>query len=172
MASQNLGDDTTTIVAEGSELILERTFDAPRDLVWQAFTEPDHIPRWWGPYETRTTVAEMDARPGGRWHYIHHTSDGHDVSFSGEYLEVVPPEKLVRTFRYDIEEYQSEPAVETVVLRDLGGRTKVTNSSRFPSSEVLDQALATGMTRGALETYDRLARLLGGFSSRQASTGP
>ncbi|HEX6076724.1 MAG TPA: SRPBCC family protein [Micromonosporaceae bacterium] len=168
MTPQNLGDETTRIVAEAAELVVERVFDAPRDLVWQAFTEPEHVPRWWGPHGSSTTVAEMDPRPGGRWRYIHHAAPGHDVSFKGEYLEVVPPEKVVRTLVYDVAEYEAQPAVETVALEDLGGSTKVTNRSRFPSPDVLEQALATGMTQGAIETYDRLAELLADLAAHRA----
>jgi uncharacterized protein YndB with AHSA1/START domain len=159
MTAENLGNDTTRIVTQGAELVIERIFDAPRSLVWAVFTEREHVPRWWGPHGTRTTVADMDVRPGGRWRYIHHAAPGHDVSFTGEYLEVVPPDKLVRTVVYEIGEYDGRPAVETVTLEDLGGSTKVTSRSRFPAPEVLDQALATGMTQGAIETYDRLAEL-------------
>ena len=82
---------TTTIYSEGGDLVYERTFDAPRELVWKALTDPTIIPRWWGPHGTTTTVVEMDVRPGGKWRYDSSAPDREDVSFFGEYLEVEPP---------------------------------------------------------------------------------
>ncbi|MEA2632614.1 MAG: hypothetical protein QOE66_2833, partial [Chloroflexota bacterium] len=88
---------TTSIYSEGGDLTFERTFDAPRELVWKAMTDPAQVPNWWGPKNTTTTVVEMDVRPGGRWRFINHTTAGEDVPFKGEYLEVLPPERLVQT---------------------------------------------------------------------------
>jgi uncharacterized protein YndB with AHSA1/START domain len=85
-------------------------------------------------------------------------SDGHDVPFKGEYLEVVPPEKLVNTEIFDVEPFNAgEPAVVTQILEDLGGRTKLISRSAFSSAEVLEGVLATGMVGGAIESWDRLA---------------
>jgi uncharacterized protein YndB with AHSA1/START domain len=160
MMKRNLGDATTTVVAEGAELVLERVFDAPRELVWATFTEPEHVQRWWGPKGTTTTVVEMDVRPGGGWRYINHGPDGQDSPFKGEYLEVVPHERIVQTFVFDVEPFNAQSAVETLTLEDLGGRTKVRVRSRYPSQEALDGALSAGMTQGAVESYDRFAHLL------------
>jgi uncharacterized protein YndB with AHSA1/START domain len=158
---QDLGNETTTLVADGADLVLERVFDAPRELVWTALTSPEHIPQWWGPHGTTPTVVEMDVRPGGRWRWIAAASDGGGAPFAGEYLEVVPPERIVRTVIFDVEPFNAGPAaVETTTLEDLAGRTRVRGHTRFPSAEVLGGALATGMSRGALESYDRLAHLL------------
>jgi uncharacterized protein YndB with AHSA1/START domain len=160
MMKPNLGDATTTVVAEGTELVMERVFDAPRELVWAAFTEPEHVQRWWGPKGTTTTVVEMDVRPGGKWRYINHGPDGQDAPFKGEYLEVVPYERVVQTFVFDVEPFNAQSAVETLTLEDLGGRTKVHTRSRYPSRETLDGALSAGMTQGAVESYDRLAHVI------------
>ena len=106
------------------------------------------------------TVEEMDVRVGGRWRWIAHASDGNDAPFKGEYLEVVPPERVVRTEIFDVEPFNAPgmAAVETMTLEDLGdGRTKLVSRSRFPSVDVLEGALSTGMIGGALEAYDRLA---------------
>ncbi len=105
------------------------------------------------------TVEEMDVRVGGRWRWVAHNPSGPDAPFKGEYLEVVPPERLVRTEIFDIEPYNhpSGAAVETMTLEDLGGRTKLVSRSRFPSVEMLEGALSTGMIGGALESYDRMA---------------
>jgi uncharacterized protein YndB with AHSA1/START domain len=160
MAVTQLGNDRTTAYTEGPELVMERIFDAPRDLVWTVLNDASRVPNWWGPRNTSMTVEEMDVRVGGRWRWIAHASDGNDAPFKGEYLEVVPPERVVRTEIFDVEPFNAPgmAAVETMTLEDLGdGRTKLVSRSRFPSEEVLAGALATGMIGGALEAYDRLA---------------
>ena len=93
MTVNQLGNETTTVFAEGAEFVMERVFDAPRELVWQALTDPERIPRWWGKRHTTMTVEEMDVRVGGRWRWVAHTPDG-DAPFSGEYLEIEPPGRL------------------------------------------------------------------------------
>ena len=157
VAVQQLGNDRTIAYTEGPDLVMERIFDAPRELVWKVLHDSDRIPHWWGPRTTTMTVVENDVRVGGRWRWIAHAADG-DAPFTGEYLEVVPPERVVRTEMFDVPPFnQGEPAIETMTLEDLGRRTKLVARSRFPSVEVLDGALSTGMIGGALESYDRLA---------------
>lgn len=161
MARQELGNERTTIVVEGSEMVMERVFDAPRELVWAALTSPEHIPQWWGPHGTISIVDEMEVRPGGRWRLRSDAKpDGSGgFPFKGEFLEVVPPERLVRTSAPDMEP-AGPPAVETITLEDVDGRTRMRHHARFPSEEVLEYALSTGMTHGILEQFDRLADLL------------
>ena len=152
--------DSTTIYSEGRDLVFERIFDAPRELVWQAFMEADRVPRWWGPKGTTTTVVEMDVRVGGAWRYISHAPDREDVAFFGEYLAIDPPRSFTWTFMFDVEGVGPMGGPETYTLEDLGGRTSVTTISNMGSSEAIDEALATGMVRGAIETWDRLEALL------------
>ncbi len=152
--------ETTKIYSEGGDLVLERTFDAPREQVWKAFTDPQIVPRWWGPHGTTTTVAEMDVRPGGKWRYISRAADRDDVSFYGEYIEVDPPHGFKWTFMFDVEGVGPQGGPETFVLEDVGGRTKVTSIGHMGSADILEGALATGMVKGAIETWDRLAALL------------
>lgn len=156
-AVEQLGNDRTTAFADGNELVIERVFDAPRDLVWRVLTDPARVTNWWGPHGYTTTVEEMDVRPGGRWRWINHTTGGEDAPFKGEYLEVVPPERIVQTQIFDVPGFDDRAAVNTMTLEDLGGRTRLVARSRFPSVEDLQGALATGMIGGALQTYDRLA---------------
>jgi len=157
MAVQELGNERTRAYTDGPYLVMERIFDAPRELVWKVLHDADRIPFWWGTSTTTMTVVENDVRVGGRWRWIAHSGDG-DAPFKGEYLEVVPPERVVRTEMFDVPPFnEGEPAIETMTLEDLGGRTKLVSRSKFPSVEVLEGALATGMIRGALESYDRLA---------------
>jgi uncharacterized protein YndB with AHSA1/START domain len=161
MPVQQLGNDTTTVFADGAEFVMERVFDAPPELVWKALTEPERIPRWWGPRDTSMTVVEMDVRVGGSWRWVSHSSEG-DAPFAGTYLEVVPHERIVHTEMFDVEPFNAgDPAIVTITLEPIDGRTKLTSRSRFPSAESLEGALATGMTGGAIESWDRLAEEIG-----------
>jgi uncharacterized protein YndB with AHSA1/START domain len=153
--------DTTTIYSEDGDLVFERTFDAPRELVWKAMTDPDRVPKWWGKRDSTTTVLEMDVRPGGTWRYLSSAPGRDDVTFYGEYLEVDPPNGYKWTFMFDVEGVGPMGGPETHTLEDLGdGRTKVTSVGHMGSAEVIDGALSTGMTEGAIETWDRLAEFL------------
>ena len=151
---------TTTIYSEGGDLVFERTFDAPRERVWQAFTDPEIVPRWWGKHGTTTTVAEMDVRPGGKWRYISSAPDRDDVAFYGEYLSITPPEGFDWTFMFDVDGVGPQGGPESHRFEDLGGRTKVVSVGHMGSPEILEGALATGMAEGAIETWDRLAAVL------------
>ncbi len=152
--------DTTTIYSDGGDLVFERTFDAPRDEVWKAFTERELIPRWWGPHGTTTTVAEMDVRPGGKWRYVSSASDRDDVAFYGEYLEVAPPERFRWTFMFDVEGMGPQGGPETFIFDEIDGKTRVTSVATMGSAEAIEGALASGMVKGAIETWDRLEALL------------
>lgn len=157
---QELGDRNTTVVAEGADLLIERIFDAPRELVWTAMTSPEHIAQWWGPHGTTAEVLVNDLRPGGTWRWVN-KFEGGEAPFRGEYLEVVPPERLVRTVIFDVEPSEdAQPAVETITFEDLGGRTRVRHEARFPSEAVLTFAVEQGMSKGVLEQFDKLADLL------------
>jgi uncharacterized protein YndB with AHSA1/START domain len=151
---------TTSIYSEGGDLTFERTFDAPRELVWKAMTDPARIPSWWGPKNTTTTVVEMDVRPGGAWKYVSHAPDRDDVTFYGEYLEVDPIDGYKWTFMFDVPGVGPQGGPETFAFTDLGGRTKVTSTGHMGSAEAIEGALAMGMVGGAIETWDRLEALL------------
>jgi uncharacterized protein YndB with AHSA1/START domain len=157
MAVQQLGNERTTAYADGQDLVFEKIFDAPRDLVWAVMTDPERVTNWWGPRGYTTTVVEMDVRVGGTWRWINHTTGGEDAPFKGEYLEVVPPERIVQTEIFDVPGFDDKAAINTLTLEDLGERTKLVARSRFPSVADLEGALAMGMIGGALDTYDRLA---------------
>jgi uncharacterized protein YndB with AHSA1/START domain len=152
---------TTEVYQEGSDLVFVRTFDAPREAVWRAFTDPEIVPRWWGPHTSSTEVIEMEVRPGGKWRYVSRAPHREDIAFYGEYLEVAPPERIRWTFMFDVDGVGPQGGPETFTFEDLGGRTKVTSRGHFGSVEALEQgALGTGMVKGALETWDRLAAVL------------
>jgi uncharacterized protein YndB with AHSA1/START domain len=140
------------------EVRIERVFDAPRELVFRAYTDPTLIPRWWGPGYLTTTVEKMDVRPGGTWRYIQRDAKGNAYAFHGEYREVRPPERLISTF-----EFEGAPGnviVDDATFEDLAGKTKLIVRSTTDNPEALKGMLAEGMQEGANETYDRLAALL------------
>jgi uncharacterized protein YndB with AHSA1/START domain len=152
--------DTTTIYSIDGDLHYERTFDAPRELVWKAHTDPELVAKWWGPLRHRTRVEEMDLRPGGAWRYVSTDPDGNEFAFYGEYLEIVPPEMIRWTFMFDVEGVGPQGGPETLTLEERDGKTVMRAVSHMGSEAIIDQALATGMTQGAIETWDRLDALL------------
>ena len=147
------------------EIVGSRIMDAPPELVFKAYTDPDLIPRWWGPRRYATTVDKMDLRPGGVWRFVHRAADGGEYAFNGVYREIVPPKRLVYTFNY--EGAPGHEAVETVTFEEAeGGKTRMTDHLLFETREERDGMLNSGMEEGAAETIDRLAELL-----RELQTG-
>jgi uncharacterized protein YndB with AHSA1/START domain len=140
------------------EIRIERVFDAPRDRVFAAITDPALIPEWWGPRSTTAVVEEMDVRTGGRWRFLVTDSDGQKTAFRGAYREVTSPERIVQTFEW--EGMPGHVSVETATFEDLGDRTRVTTVSVFHTTEERDGMLASGMEGGMQETYQRLDELL------------
>lgn len=143
------------------EIEMTRDFDAPRELIFRAYTDPVLIPRWWGPRRYTTTVDEMDVRVGGKWRYVQVGEDGQEFAFHGEFREIVPPERLVSTFEF--EGMPGHIVVDHLTLEDLGGRTRLRMVSTFESKADRDGMLETGMESGAAESLDRLAELLVGM---------
>ena len=158
--TERFRNETTFVWSDGGDLTFERVFDAPRELVWKAFTDPAAIPRWWGPHGTTTVVEEMDVRVGGRWRYVSRAPDREDVAFFGEYLAIDPPRSFEWTFMFDVEGVGPTGGPESYLFQDLGDRTRVVSTGHMGSVEAVEGALATGMVKGAVETWDRLAALL------------
>lgn len=144
------------------EILMTREFDAPRELLFDALTKPEHLKHWYGPREYTVSSCEVDFRPGGKWRIVHRDREGNEFAFRGEILEVVAPERAVRTFEW--EGLPGHVSVETLRLEDLGGRTRVTVASAFDSVEDRDGMLQSGMERGAADSYDRLAEYLATLS--------
>jgi uncharacterized protein YndB with AHSA1/START domain len=154
-----MSETSVTAPAGQQVVIVSRVFDAPRDLVFQAFTEPELIPDWWGPSRLSTTVDKMDVRPGGSWRFVHRDTDGSEYGFHGVYHDVTAPERVVQTFEF--EGVPGHVALETATFEDLGGgRTRYTGQSVYQSVEDRDAMVASGMESGARETMDRLAEIL------------
>ena len=140
------------------EIVLTREFDAPRALVFEALSKPEHLRHWWGQAGSTLTHCEMDFRPGGKWRFVERDKDGQEWGFRGEVREIVPPERIVQTFEW--EGLPGHISVETMQLEDLGGRTRLTVTSVFDSVEDRDGMLQSGMEQGAGESYDRLEAYL------------
>lgn len=141
------------------EMVLTRLVDAPRELVWKAFTEPEHVAQWWGPDGFRNTIHEMDVRPGGVWRFIMHGPDGVDYLNHVEYIEVLEPERLVYVNREDVEG-APEHFTATVTFEERGGKTQVTLRAVFPTDEEYRKAVDHGAIEGGQQTLGRLAEYL------------
>jgi uncharacterized protein YndB with AHSA1/START domain len=138
------------------EIRLTRLLDAPRHLVFEAMTRPEHIRQWWGILDEgySVPVCEVDLRPGGTWRYVGRTPKGELVAFYGEYREIAPPERVV--FTEIFEPFPDSPSLVTAVLTEEQGKTRLTVTALYPSPEVRDTVLETGMEKGAAISYDRL----------------
>lgn len=147
-----------TVEPARHDIVLTRVFDAPRELVFKTYTDPELIPRWWGPRNLTTTVERMDVRPGGSWRFVQRDAEGHEFAFHGLYHEVSPPERIVDTFEF--EGMPGHVALETTTLEDLGGRTRLTTITVFQTIEDRNGMVASGMEQGATESMDRLEELL------------
>lgn len=155
--SEQIRPSTMTMPSD-REVSMTRVFNAPRELVFAAYTDPKHVANWWGLRSSTTIVDKMDARPGGEWRYIQRSADGTEYGFRGEYLEVVPPEKLVYTFEF--EGMPGHIVTDSLTFEEAGGKTKLTSLSLFASQEDRDGMVESGMEYGANESWDQLEELL------------
>jgi uncharacterized protein YndB with AHSA1/START domain len=162
--------------AEEAEYVISRVFDAPRELVFEAWTEPKHMVQWWGPRVMTTPVCEMDVRPGGAYRIVMRGPEGEEYPEKGTYREVVRPERLVMTM--DCSEFPDEwqdmvkpnrakgernpvgELVMTVTFEERGEKTEVTVRMRFISAGIRDSMVKMGMSVGWSESLDKLAELL------------
>lgn len=139
------------------EIEITRIFDAPRELVWRAFTERELIAQWWG-RGNKLDIERFEPEQGGHWRFVEHHEGGSD-GFEGRFREVTPPERIVQTFEWD--GMPGYVAVNTATFVDLGdGRTKVVSTSLFHTTEERDGMLSSGMEGGLSESYAALDRLL------------
>jgi uncharacterized protein YndB with AHSA1/START domain len=139
------------------EIRIERIFNAPRERVWKALTDPELVAQWWG-RGNKLTVERMELRRGGHWRFVEHSAEGEN-GFGGRYREVTPPSRVVQTFEWD--GMPGHVLVETMELQDLGdGRTRLLTVSLFHTPEERDGMLHSGMEQGLQESYAALDRLL------------
>lgn len=168
MVVSRAGNSDTFAVSTPSdvEVALTRLFDAPRHLVFEAMTKPEHIRRWWGCLGEGYSVpiCEVDLRVGGKWRFVNRTPKGEDVEFYGEYHEIAPPDRLV--FTEIFAPFPDSPSLVTSVLTEEQGKTRLTVTARYPSIEVRNMVLQSGMERGAAISYDRLEDVASELAAR------
>ena len=158
MAAANSVGTTTFTTPSDREILMTRVFDAPRRLVFEAWTNPKHLPHWMlGPEGWTMSVCEIDLRPGGAWHFVWRRSDGTEMEMRGVYREITPPERLVNTERWDGDWPET---INTLSLSEKDGKTTMSQTVLYPSKEARDAALKTGMKEGASVSFDRLAEYL------------
>ncbi len=150
----------TEITAEPGtpQIIITREFDAPRDLVFRAFTEPELLVQWLGPYDLTMRVDRFEVRDGGRWRYVSSDADGNEYGFHGVYHGTPSPDRTVQTFEF--EGVPGHVALEVLTLTERNGRTLVRTVSTFESVEDRDGMVASGMESGVREGDERLEALL------------
>jgi len=140
-----------------TEILITREFDAPRHLVWKAYTDPELIRRWWGGSHGTVTSAEVDLRVGGTWRYVLTADGGFEVAFHGEFQEVAAPDRLVNT-----EIYEGAPEGVgriTTTLAETGGRTVLTQRCVYGDQKVRDAVIESGMEGGMQESFDELEKV-------------
>lgn len=148
------------LVAEPNshEVRVSREFQAPRELVFKAHTDPDLLAKWWGLESSTTTVDKLEAHKGGIWRYIERDTEGNEYIFNGVYHDVQSPERLVNTFEF--EGMPGHVLLETITFEEQDGKTLVTSSSVFQSVKDRDGMLQSGMEAGTEENWNRLENLL------------
>jgi uncharacterized protein YndB with AHSA1/START domain len=149
---------------------MTRVFDAPRQLVFEAHTRPEHVRHWWGMRGSTLALCEMDLRPGGAWRFVERQADGNEYGFRGEYREIVPPERLVHTFEF--EGLPGHIAVVTTTFEEKRGRTLLTSTTRFDTREDRDGMLQSGAEQGAAQTWERLAEHLAWMPHAPSESDP
>jgi uncharacterized protein YndB with AHSA1/START domain len=151
--------DTEFIIEPGrQDIVIKHTFDAPPETVFKVMTDPELIPKWWGPRDLTTIVDKMDVRPGGQWRFVHREDNGSEYGFHGVYHDTVPGQRVVQTTEF--EGAPGEVALETMTFEGAGGKTKVVARALYPSVESRDAVIQAGMESGARETYERIDELL------------
>ena len=152
------GTATVTLPTD-EQILITREFDAPRHLVFKAWTTPELVKRWWNAKRGEVTIAEIDLRVGGRWRYLMVTEDGTEVGFHGEYREIVPNERIVSTEVFEgipPGEGPEEGTLNTATFTEVDGRTTLTVLVEAPSKEIRDAIIDSGMESGMQDAMDLL----------------
>jgi uncharacterized protein YndB with AHSA1/START domain len=163
------GTATVTFPTD-EQILITRQFDAPRHLVYRAWTTPELVERWWNAKRGEVTIVEIDLRVGGRWRYVMVTDGGFEVGFHGEYREIVPNERIVST-----EFYEGVPGAEgtlnTLTLVEADGRTTLTILVQAPRKDVRDAIIDSGMEAGMQDAMDLLEQVALSLESPTAVEG-
>ena len=158
MAMTDSGSATVTLPTD-EQILVTREFDAPKHLVYKAWTTPELVKRWWHANRGEATIAEIDLRVGGEWRYVMVADDGSQVAFHGEYREIVPNERIVSTEVYEgIPDGDANATLNTVTLTENAGRTTLTLLVQAPSKETRDAIVDSGMEAGLQDALDLLER--------------
>ena len=139
------------------EIVMTRVFDAPRALVYESFSKPELLRQWFGPRGWSLAVCEVDLRVGGGFRFVLRGPDGKEMGMRGTYLELAPPERSVHLESFD--DYPGESQVTSLFV-EKSGQTTLTVTVLYPSKQIRDAVIQSGMEHGAAESYDRLAELL------------
>jgi uncharacterized protein YndB with AHSA1/START domain len=162
MAVTSSGRATVTLPTD-EQILITREFDAPKHLVYQAFTTPELVKRWWHANRGEATIAEIDLRVGGRWRYVMIADGGFEVGFHGEYREIVPNERIVSTEIYEMPEADPIPdddaPLNIVTFTELDGRTTLTVLVQCTTQELRDVIIDSGMEAGMQEGMDLLEQV-------------
>lgn len=157
--TQTAENKLTVTTPSDLEIVLTREFNAPRELVFEATTKPEHVRKWWGCDEYPMTVCDIDFRVGGSYRYVI-AGNGEEFPFTGVYQQIERPEQIVHTEIYDVEPFRNFPAMVTVKFEDIGGRTRLVSTVRHETKEARDGHLNSGMEGGASIAFDRLEKVL------------
>jgi uncharacterized protein YndB with AHSA1/START domain len=152
----NKGTATVTLPSD-TEILITRAFDAPKHLVFEAWTTPEHIRRWWAGLRGEVTLVEVDLRVGGTWRYVMTATKGFEVGFHGEYREIVPNERIVSTEVF--EGFPDGEALTTVTFAEGDGRTTLTMLVEHSCKEHRDMHIESGMEGGMQESMDALEQV-------------
>jgi uncharacterized protein YndB with AHSA1/START domain len=161
MAATSSGTAKVTLPAD-DQILITREFAAPKHLVWQAYTDPELVKRWWHANRGEVTVAEIDLQVGGKWRYVMIADGGQEVGFHGEYREIVPNERLVSTEVYEGMSQGDGPeqgTLNTATFTEEDGRTTLTILVEAPSQEIRDAIIESGMEAGLQDALDLLEQL-------------
>jgi uncharacterized protein YndB with AHSA1/START domain len=164
-----MAENKLELVAEPGKptIVTRRVVAAPRALVFDTFTKPEHLRRWMGPRALAMVSCVSDLRVGGAWRMVYRGPDGQDFGFHGEFREIVRPERIVRTFVFEL--FPDQEAVETFTLDEKDGKTTVTTLTVHKTLEGRDGHLAHGMEAGMTDGYARLDELLAEMASGHAA---
>ena len=160
MSQVTSGDRAQVTTPSDEEILITREFDAPRHLVYRAWTTPELVRRWWSGQRGEMTAVDIDLRVGGRWRYVMVTSEGFEVAFHGEFREIVPNERIVNTEVYEgAEAGDAEPPLNIVTFTEADGRTTLEVLMQCGTKEVRDAIIESGMESGMQEAMDLLEQV-------------
>jgi len=160
MSEKTQFNETVVTLPSDTEVQVERIFDAPRDLVWDCYTDETLVADWLGPRRLKMRIEKWDFRVGGKWHYFHIDEEGNEYEFFGEFREIEQPTKIVQTSNF-VMEPQPPASIDSVEFIELGdGRTKLVGSTTFESKEQRDGMVQSGMEKGMSESFEQLDEIL------------